>query len=497
MRRWAGIPLSFLLVLGVLVPAWANQELHHGGRIFFPLWDVSTPNRLTFIILTREALNEGQAIVPTFVSTASGVLKRWEVLGTGSCIPRGNDGSSADVNRTDLGGTGDNPVFVDDVHLEYYGRSCDSANETVHMSCADIDLFLLASPDNSTRKPRRAFTGVAADGRGALDVHLIENSSADKTHRKLENSLMGHAIISDLAEGWAAVYPAAAAQAVSCPGCILIDGGTEVGYENYPMEVYLSWSFADLWPAPGGTLRNILSLWGPGLLPGENLSGTSINVDWKWWDGRERYKANNVVSHAIVRPLGGPSITGLDAPLDSAGFVVTNFTCNTASGNTIGVAENDGFSRDDGSTPPGTGCNPGNIASADTEHPSDNFESTGDVDAAGHSIQQSTSIGWWRFRLRPDGLPPELVGGVAHSGRGLVGVLLSTSGGTTPFFAVGDSWRLWHKEACGIAQSAETLGPLHHDPLLVEDHPFNDLVSLWNTYSRLTQDEVCNPVPPL
>jgi hypothetical protein len=126
------------------------------------------------------------------------------------------------------------------------------------MSCADIDLFLLASPDNSTRKPRRAFTDVAAEGRGALDVHLITNGSNDSTKRKLENSLMGHAIISDLAEGWAAVYAGAPAQAAPCLDCDLIDGGTEVGHENFPMDVYLPWSFADLWPAPGGTLRNIL-----------------------------------------------------------------------------------------------------------------------------------------------------------------------------------------------------------------------------------------------
>lgn len=500
MKRWAGIPLSFLLVFGLLVPAWANQELHPGGRIFFPLWDVSTPNRLTFIILTREPLNEGQAIVPTFLSTTSGILKKWEVMGTGSCIPRGGNGSAADVNRTDLGGTGDNPVFVDDVHLEYYGRSCIGAGEVVHMSCADIDLFLLASSDNPNRKPRRGFADVAAEGRGGLDVHLINNGRADPKERKLENSLMGHAIISDLAEGWAAVYPGAAAQAVLCTGCTLIDDGTEVGYENYPMEVYLPWSFADLWPAPGGTLRNILSLWGPGLVPGGNLNSTSMDVRWKWWDGRERHKAGSVAGHSIVRPLGGSVISGLDAPLDSSGFSANNFTCGKTSGDTIGIAANDGFPRREDATTPGTGCNPpippGHASTtADTDHPSDNLENSGDVDVTGHSIQQSTSIGWWRFLLRPDGQPPAKVGGVAHSGRGLVGVLLSTSGGTTPFFAVGDSWRPWHKEPCGIAQSAETLGPIHRDPLLAADHPLNELVGLWNTYPRSTQDEVCNPAP--
>jgi hypothetical protein len=81
-----------------------------------------------------------------------------------------------------------------------------------------------------------------------------------------------------------------------------------------------------------------------------------------------------------------------------------------------------------------------------------------------------------------------------HSRRGLVGVVLSTSGGTTPFFAVGDSWRLWHKEQGGIAQSAETRGPLHRDPLAADDDLRNQLVSIWNTLSLPIQDLVCDPV---
>jgi hypothetical protein len=493
MRRSVGIPLSFLLVLGLFVPVWATQELHPGSRVFFPLWDVSTPNRLTFIILTRDALNEGQSIVPTSVDSS----KKWKVLGTGNCIPRGGNGSSSNVNRTDLGGTADHPVFVDDVHLEYYGRSCAGADETVHMSCGDIDLFLLAAGDNPKSKPRRGFANVASEGRGALDVHLITNSTLDRKERKLENSLMGHAIISDLAEGWAAVYAGAAAQAVPCSNCASIDGGTEVGYENYPMEVYLPWSFADLWPAPGGTFRNILALWGPGLLPGDHLSATTLSVIWKWWDGRERHRTGSIGAHSIIRPLGGPAITGLDPPLDSSGFVATNFTCSTAAGGPgfSGKAENDGFPRrNNRGKASGTGCNPGSIASPDPDHPSDNFESVGDINVVGHSIQPSTSIGWWRFQLRRDNEPPPLeIPGVDpsvidHSGRGLVGVLLSTT--DAPAFAVGDSWRLWHKAPCQLAQSADTRSPLHAGPLVA-----TELVSLFNIYEFKTQTAICNPVP--
>jgi hypothetical protein len=326
MRRWVGIPLSLLFVLSLFVPAWANSELNPGGRLFFPLWDVSTPNRLTFIILTREALRDDQSFTSELVGTANTTKRKWSVTGeygTGNCIPRGEAGSSSNVNRTDLGGTKDNPIFVDDVHFEYYGKNCISANETIHMSCADIDLFLLASSDNTSRKPRIAFDDVADQKRGALDVHLVTNGSGDPTDRKLENSLMGHAVISDLAEGWAAVYPGAAAKATYCPACAVIDGGTEVGYENYPMEVYLPWSYADGWPAPGGTLRNVLSLWGPPLFPGRPVANTNLDIAWKWWDGRERAKSGSTGGHAIVRPLGGDTIAGLDAPIDGQGFNVT------------------------------------------------------------------------------------------------------------------------------------------------------------------------------
>lgn len=285
---------------------------------------------------------------------------------------------------------------------------------------------------------------------------------------------MGHAIISDLSEGWAAVYPAAAAKATSCHLCGEVDGGTQVGYEAYPMEVYMPWAYADLWAAPGGHLRNVLSLWGPALMPGGNLSDTTISLSWKWWDGRERWKEGSKIKHSVIAPLGGPGIAGLDSPLDTAGFVVTNFTCDHAPGGGVtgfgsapfsGKAENDGFPRV-GSAAGGQGCGPGNAAgvlsAADAEHTSDNFESAPDIDAVGHSIQQSTSLGWWRFQLRRDQKPPVAFNpALDHSGRGLVGVVLSTSAETTPFFAVGDSWRLWHKDPCGIAQSAETIGPPH------------------------------------
>jgi hypothetical protein len=466
------------------MPAWANEEMHPGGRLFYPLWDVSTPNRLTFIIVTREALNEGQSISSSVVAGTG--QPRFFVAGTGNCIPRGAGGGRTNVNRTDLGGTTSSPVFVDDLHFEYYGKSCASANEVNHMSCADIDLFLLASASNPTNKPRSVFVGVAPEGRGALDVHLIVNGSGGPAARKQENSLMGHAIISDVAEGWAATYPAAAAKSTSCPFCDSVDGGSEVGYENYPMEVFLPFALADPFPTQGGNLRNVLSLWGPGLFPGANLSDTSINIDVNWWDGRERAFFNSVNAHSLIRPLGGATLDGLDQPIDPDRFNAANFVCgHDSTGNN---AENDGFPRTGSAS---TGCGAPDVP--DPTHQSDNFESSPDNNDPGHTIQSSTPIGWWRFRLRKDGKSPILGG--EHSGRGLVGVVLSSTPGVSAI-GVGDATRLWHKESCKLAQSAQTYGPPHlRDGGVWLNKSSSlaprDLVSLFNIFTLGDQGKIC------
>ena len=491
-RHWASGLLAMLLVFGVVVPALANDEQHPGARLFYPLWDVSTPNRLTFIVVTREALNDGASIVAvpagTILNGVGTLINQFRVQGSpGNCFPRGADGSSLNVNRSDLGGTSAVPVFVDDLHFEYYGRNCASANDVTHMSCADIDLFLLASSDNPITKPRSAFSAVAGEGRGALDVHLVINGNGSPTARKAENSLMGHAVISDLAEGWAATYPAAAAKATACPVCETVGGGAEVGYENYPMEVFLPFALADSFPTQGGPLRNLLSLWGPPLFAGGNLNDTSINLDFKWWDGRERAFAGSVADHSIVRPLGGASIAGLASPLDASRFDVANFVCGHDGAGT--KAENDGFPRAGTSA---TACGAPDVP--DTAHPSDNFESTPDITSSGHQIQSSTAIGWWRFRLRSDGASPII--GAAHSGRGLVGVVLSSTTGAGAG-GFGDAIRLWHKGACKLAQSNQTYGPPHLRDGGVWSNPIStfvpeDLVSLFNIFALDNQGRICS-----
>ncbi len=507
MRRWwIGVPLAVLFMAGLQAPAWANSELHPAGRLFFPLWDVSSANRLTFIIVTREALNTHQSIKAEQQATANTTKTIWRMVGTGNCNPRGaaapiGGDASNNVNRTDLGGSKDNPVFVDDVHFEYYGKSCNKSDEVVHMSCADIDLFLLSSSGNPDNKPRNAFEAVAADGRGALDVHLIKNNSGPSGRfRKNENSLMGQAFISDLSEGWFAAYPAAAAKATGCSPCEAIDQGTEVGYENYPMEVVLPFSFAENFPAPAGALRNLLSLWGPTLLPGQDLTGTAISIQFKWWDGRERFFASSIGGHSIIRPLGGTTpVLGSDPPIDPK-FSISNFVCGHSAGNSIGKAENDGFPRAGTNS---VACGAPDVA--DPQHPSDNFENSPDINDIGHTIQTSTPIGWWRFQLESDGKVPSGFDNTgsdfAHSGRGLVGVLISSTTGSN-FNGVGDAWRLWHKDECRIAQSGVTLGPPHIgfwavrddiDPDLSNpDGGGGNLVATFNTWKFSRQLEICD-----
>src|SRR3990172_6008100 len=119
MKKCMGILVALVLLAGLGPSAWANSEAHTGGRLFFPLWDV-TNGRLTFIIITREAMREGASIVQS--------QTQWRVSGDpGKCLPRGASGSATNVNRTDLDGTTSNPVFVDDVQLEYYGQTCAKA----------------------------------------------------------------------------------------------------------------------------------------------------------------------------------------------------------------------------------------------------------------------------------------------------------------------------------------------------------------------------------
>ena len=458
-KRWVFGSLVVLLAVGMLLPAgtfqpaWANSELHLGARIVVPGWDVRG-TRETYIVLTREDLTVGNTKI-NVVNSAGGLAGARFTDPFDNCRPRGPGygnnpnpsgiGKTDNVARTDLvpGGFG---VFVDDVHVQYYGKSCVSASEVFRMSCGDVDLLLL-NDNPATRRP--AFSqSVASDGVGGADIHYIINGTGPLGRdRKDENSLMGTVIIADAGEGWAAVYPAASAKSTTCLLCDELRGNTEVGYEPFPQEVFLPFAFAD------GTfnLSNLLFLFSPPLFPGETLDPDRWNLGVQFWDGRERFVALDIDAHFLVRTLGDPFQSGQDAAgsLFST-FNVANFICGHVAGQAtlFGPFENDGAPR-----PAGTAAACTGVPFPDPEHFSDNFD-----------VQTSNPISWWRFQLQRGGQLPNFPGNLStitdNSGRGLVGVVLSTTPGTA-FVGIGDATRLWHKDPCEIAQSGDSFGPPH------------------------------------
>jgi hypothetical protein len=470
MKRWVFGSLVVLLAVGMLLPAgtfqpaWANSELHLGARVVVPGWDIRG-NRETYIVLTREDLTVGNQRISVVNSAGTAIGARFDDP-FDNCRPRGFNpdfaqsnsgvGRTDNVARTDLGPGSGTGIFVDDVHVEYYGKTCIRSSEVIHMSCGDTDLLILN--DSATR--RQGFSAsVAADGVGAAEFHYIINGSGPGGRfRKDENSLMATVIIADAGEGWFASYPAASAKSTTCLICDELLSQTEVGYEPYPMEVFLPFAFADGVTAPGGKLSNLLFLFSPNLFPGEVLTPNEYDLNVQVWDGRERFVNFDIGAHFVIRTLGDPGQSGQDAPGSILStFNVANFTCGHTAGNGTLPFENDGRPRTQPTTADIGACGANNTAFNDTEHLSDNFE-------AGPNEQSSNPIGWWRFQLARAGelpnFPANLRSLTDNSGRGLVGVVLSTTPGSA-FTGVGDATRLWHKDPCEVAQSGDNFGPPH------------------------------------
>jgi len=486
MRAWFRFTLAILLVIGTAGPALANSEMHPGGRAFFPLWDVSGPGggRLTFIILTRLALF-GQTAPNSDAADNNQIVALYNDSGnptfagpfnySNNCRPR-------DVSATPSDG-------VNAVHFQYYGKNCQGSSEVVYMSCADIDVFLLvrSGPD-----VRPGFGSVLNQGdQGALDVHFIDDDNLTVNRRIEENSLMGNAIISDVGEGWFATYPAAMAKATFCEAC-QFDGGNTVGYEPYPMELFIPWVLPDGHPQGGGLLTNLLSLWAPTLLPGGSMSTTGFSLTAFWYDGRERPHRRDFDGHKILEFLGSGG-----SPLDSF-FNETNFTCDhTNNGN---LSENDGEPRPDVAGGPPS-CDPASAGTSgdDPFHQSDNFDT-----------QFSTPIGWWDIVMNSDAQPVPL--GLPRSGRGLVGVVLASGSGGAEGKGAGEAIRLWHKDPCEIGPlgllngNFGTYGPPHlRDRLTAIGNIAggglgaspSDYIVFFNAFNFTQQGFVCNgTIPP-
>jgi hypothetical protein len=454
-RGWLHLALAVLLTLGLAAPvglllemslpspASANSELHPGGRLFFPAYDVRGA-RHTFIIITRLSMFEQNQDADGFVDNFYSK--------NNNCRPG---------HFTAFPTTGPS-TQVDAVHLEFYGKSCQADDEIILMSCADIDLLDLTV---GNLPQHMAFL----DQQGALDVHFVLNDQNLFKNRVLENSLLGNAVIADPTEGWVAAYPAAAAKATYCQFCQAADGGTAVGYEPFPQEVFIPFALAD--DSQGG-LINELYLWAPTFFPGNIMEGTSFGIDWRWFDGRERRFQNSLQSHSFILPL-----KVLDAD-----FKHSTFTCGHAG---AGQAENDGAPRSNTNGTDATGgCTGG--SSTDSTHPSDNLQ----------TISQgftNTSIGWWDIVKIADN-----VGNFdflqIKANRGMVGVVIArTEVAAANKLGNGDAIRLWHKDPCETAPLL-SIGPPH-----LRDRGFggaNSWLVGFNIFSADNQDRMCDGLPP-
>jgi hypothetical protein len=449
MKGWSRLAFVVLLAMSVALPvatmilpapAMANEEMHPGGRLFYPLWDVSG-SRLTFIIITRLPLfNVDQPVDRSTSSYATYDTRN-------NCRPNHTTAHPA-------GGVF--PGVNDDVHLQWYGKSCDKTDEVIKMSCGDIDLIFLSAGNLATHY------NTSPDQIGALDVHFTINGTGLPDKRVEENSLLGHAVIVDPAgSGWAATYPAAAAKATRCNFCDNADGGTDVGYEPYPTEVFLPFALAD---DSSGGISNFLSLWAPTFFPGGNLKGTAFSVQWSWYDGRERRYDGSTGGHSIMQTLKS---------MDPLRFLKANFVCGHATN--LDNAENDGFPRTDSDSE-----NCITIGALDTIHTSDNLP--------GASKQSSTPIGWWDF-FKPisgnnEGNFPGYPGLLPV--RGLVGVVLTSTGD------VGDATRLWHKDPCELAPQ-QGVGPPHlRDFAFSGNAALTNYLVFFNAFTQNVQERLCS-----
>ena len=450
-------PAGLLLNMAVPAPASANQELHPGGRLFFPAWDVRGA-RLSFMIITRLALfpadqnlDGGFARTDAFYRT------------TNNCLPGHTDAFPGRVftQSAPFAGLAGRGTLVDDVHLEWYGKGCSKSDELIPMSCADVDLIFLSSANIGTHAS-------FSDLQGALDVHFTINDQGlqNPNLRVLENSLMGNAVIADPTEGWALAYPAAAAKATFCDACGRADFGTNVGYEPFPTEVFLPFALAD--DSQGG-LQNLLYLWAPSFFPGDDM-GANVGISWNWWDGRERRHTKSDGRHSFIEFL---------KVLDTR-FKHSNFTC----GHTTDPerAENDGAPLTDVAAGPPTNASAGCSGSSgtDTVHTSDNAQTNT------NQKYSSTSIGWWDIRKSSDDVGT-FAGYTSKKLRGLVGVVAATIPGAST--GNGDAIRLWHKDPCEFGPSGD-LGPPHVRDWAFQGRP-NALVG-FNLFSPTVQLQQCN-----
>ncbi len=306
-RGILGTVAAAALVVGMVVPAFANTNLVPASRLIAPFFDISS-GRDTFYLLTNVSniVNLNQV---TFTDAIGNTLGPWGV------------------------------------HLEHYGQSCGRVDESDRLTPSDIDQFDLGVSTSSIVAssigagqaigPVTASatqSGVAGRGWSDIDVRFGSGTLTSSTSIQA-NVLMGTVVITDSVADFALAYPMASIIGTNygantsggfggIGGAIVTRGAFGFAtnwsgrYEPLPARLLVPAFFAEgtdsSGPNAGQLFSAFLAIAGPpdgnwsgsgnGEAPGQQTSSTAIAnlaLNFIIFDGCEVNFSTNLVSHYL------------------------------------------------------------------------------------------------------------------------------------------------------------------------------------------------------
>lgn len=201
-----------------------------------------------------------------------------------------------------LTNVGDVPAGVT---LDFYGQDCDRTSSRVSLSPNDIDLVDVGHILGSDRP---GFQQGFVDAVTSQDV------------------LLGTAMIVNVPQDWAVVFPAAPAQRLP---------GTSAPFRRFPFTVFLPALLTPGAPGSGAVVDGLLILTAPNPTdPGGSLPDQPIDASFVI-HGRGGYQTNgNLVGHQVIVPIG--ELTQGLPPLTPAWIELQNRAVDAA-GQPIGL----------------------------------------------------------------------------------------------------------------------------------------------------------------
>jgi len=289
---------AIAMILGMVGQASANTELVPASRLVVPFFDISS-GRDTFLLLVNASR----------IIRLDGTTFPCSTGGTGVCGPYG-------------------------VHLEYYGQSCATINESTFLTPGDIDQFDLALdstvvnaslPGGELGPVTASSSQSGSGGRGYIDidVRFTQGAIVQTSDPSVQaNVLIGTVIITDSPGDFALAYPMATGIGTSRYGILgrIVrrdsDGratGWSGRYEPFPPRTFVPAFFAEgtdaSGPNAGTAFTAFLAMAGPpdgnwdnsdtGEAPGQETPGTTINVSTTTFDGCEHSISPGTSSHYV------------------------------------------------------------------------------------------------------------------------------------------------------------------------------------------------------